>query len=209
MILEYKNTKSFLNYSNIMLIILGSKNPTKMQATEIVFKKFFPNMDVKVVGLNVDSNVSTQPIQIENVINGAINRARNSKKFVDSHKSDYLELPSFYCGIEAGLVSIPNTITGYLDYQFCAIIDNKDHLSIGSGSGWEYPSKVVKSVLADPSLEIGTIMGKISGDPNIKYKGGAIGFYSKGLLSRALITQECIQMALIPHLNQSEYFEFK
>ena len=109
-------------------------------------------------------------------------------------------------GIEAGLVPIPMTISGYLDYQFCAILDKDHKLSIGSGGGWEYPSEVIQQILSYPTLEIGAIMARISGDSEIKYKHGAIGFYSKNFLTRPIITEQCIEMALIPFLNPEIYF---
>jgi inosine/xanthosine triphosphatase len=190
-----------------MYVIVGSKNPGKITAVNNVCTKFFPGIQIKMFSYNSSSNVPKQPIGLDIVINGAINRASNASEYIQS-QSWFQDSPDVYfaVGIEAGLVPIPNTITGYLDFQFCAIMDQEKHLTLGSGSGWEYPPKVIQQVLDDPTLEIGTIMAEISGDSQIKYKNGAIGYYSKNILSRPIITEQCVEMALIPFLNKEDYF---
>jgi inosine/xanthosine triphosphatase len=190
-----------------MLIVVGTKNPSKIDAVKKVFMSFFSNEAIEVQGIAIKSEVPAQPIGIEQVIRGAIARAKNSQIYVNNHRDEYLQLPSFYIGIEAGLVPIPYTITGYLDYQFSVILNNAGWQSIGSGSGWEYPPEVIQQVKSNPKLEIGTIMANLSGDPQIKYRNGAIGYFSQNHLTRPQITQECIQMALIPHLNPKFYFK--
>jgi non-canonical (house-cleaning) NTP pyrophosphatase len=68
-----------------MLILIGSKNPTKIIATETIFKKFFENEQINVIGININSDVPSQPIGLENVMNGAINRAKNLIIYVKNH----------------------------------------------------------------------------------------------------------------------------
>jgi inosine/xanthosine triphosphatase len=190
-------------------VIIGSKNPVKINAIKNVFNRFFPTEKIIFSIFEVPSNVSNQPIGLENVIKGAINRAKNAFSMYLKNRDTTSDLKIFSVGIEAGLVSIPFTISGYLDYQYCAILDQDQHVSIGSGSGWEYPPEIIKEILNDPLLEVGTLMAKISGDPNVKYRNGAIGYYSKNLLTRPVITEECVQMALIPYLNHEKYFSNK
>lgn len=190
-----------------MIIVVGTSNPGKIDAVKSVFLSFFPHEMIEVQGITVKTDVPAQPIGIEQVIQGAISRAKNSQIFVYNNRVKFLQLPSFYIGIEAGLVSVPHTITGYLDYQFCAILNNAGWQSIGSGSGWEYPPEVIHQIKENPQLEIGTIMANLSGDSQIKYRNGAIGYFSQNHLKRPQITQECIQMALIPHLNPKMYFK--
>jgi inosine/xanthosine triphosphatase len=191
-----------------MQIIVGSTNPVKISAVKRVFSRFFPGETLKLENYDSPSNVTKQPIGLEIVINGAINRAENALTyFLKEREIPNQEERIFAIGIEAGLVSIPRTITGYLDFQYCAILDQYMHLSLGSGGGWEYPPNIIEMLKSDPDLEIGTIMAQISGDPETKYKNGAIGYYSQNKLTRPIITEQCVEMALIPYLNPELYFK--
>jgi inosine/xanthosine triphosphatase len=187
-------------------IWIGTRNQGKIQAVTNVFMNFFPQYKVFVKGQTVDSGVPAQPIGLDNVLNGAIQRAKNIKIWYSNNISQREQKADYFVGIEAGLVAIPHTISGYLDYQFCAIINSNNQMTIGSGSGWEYPRSVVERIKSDPKIEIGDIMAEISGDPDVKYKNGAIGIFSHNLLTRPKITEECVQMALIPFLNEKLYF---
>lgn len=194
-----------------MIIFVGSTNPVKISAVKQVFSTIFPNKNITVKNLEVSSEVSNQPIELNNVVKGAVKRAQNALKKAKRIFPTYFENEDkneeiFSIGIEAGLVSIPFTISGYLDYQFCAIIDKTGKISIGSNSGWEYPREVINSIINNRDLEIADIMAKISGDDDIKHHGGAIGYFSKGKLKREELTRQGIFMALIPWMNRNEYF---
>ena len=196
-----------------MIIFVGSINPVKINAVKQVFSIIFPKKNITVKSLDVSSEVSNQPIELNNVVKGAVKRAQNALEKAKKIFPTYFENEDkekdeqiFSIGIEAGLVSIPFTISGYLDYQFCAIIDKTGKISIGSNSGWEYPSEVINSIINNRDLEIADIMAKISGDNEIKHRGGAIGYFSKGKLKREELTRQGIFMALIPWMNQDKYF---
>jgi inosine/xanthosine triphosphatase len=183
-----------------MQLLIGSKNPIKVKSVKNVFRSYFLEEKLDIFSAGVPSEFSNQPVGLDEVINGAKNRAKN---IIEKFSGNW----DYSIGIEAGLVKIPSTISGFLDYQFCAIMNMDGNCSIGCGPGWEYPNSVVKSVLNNPEIEIGTIMGEISKNQNIKYEIGAIGHYSGGKITRTEITEQCIQMALIPFLNKFEYFK--
>jgi inosine/xanthosine triphosphatase len=191
-----------------MIVFVGSKNPVKINATKIEFSKAFPKQKIEIIAIEVCSSVSNQPVGLNSVTQGAINRAHNALNKAKEKFFNYFDAEEeiYAVGIEAGFIPIPSSISGYLDYQFCAVIDREENISIASGSGLDFPPKIVKTLIKDPTIELGTIMGEISGDENIKYRGGAIGFYSKGRITRTEITQQSVQMALIPFLNREQYF---
>ncbi len=192
-----------------MLVIVGSTNPVKIKATQIEFSKAFPHETIEIRGIKVSSDVSNQPIGLEKVTQGAINRAHNAMhKAKDEFAKEFHKHAEVYTvGIEAGFVPIPSSLSGYLDYQFCAILNLEGKISLSSGSGLDFPPKVVTSLLENPQLELGDIMGDLSGDAHIKSKGGAIGYYSGGRITRTDITRQGVQMALIPFLNKDVYFD--
>ncbi len=178
-------------------VAVGTKNPAKIEAVKLGFTKLFPDIECTVIPADVDSNVGVQPYGFESTIQGAINRAKNAYSTVfhtHIHTSFQMGI-----GIEAGMIPVPLTSTGYLDYQFCAVYFSNGSLSVGSGPGFEYPAKIVDKLLNDPShLEIGTIIAEISGIENTKENEGAIGLLTKNIFRRADILQYSVISALLP-----------
>ncbi len=70
----------------------------------------------------------------------------------------------------------PNTITGYIDLQWCAIFDGK-RVTLGVSSGFEYPPEVVKEVLN--GVEVGDVMDRITGVRDLGTKKGAVSHLSQ------------------------------
>lgn len=184
-------------------ICVGSLNPTKIEAVEIGFGKYFKKFEVfKIKG---DSKVPNQPIGMESILKGAINRAKTALDYLLSEINAKNDI--FGVGIEAGLVSVPYTRTGYMDFQFCAIIDENSRTSLGSGIAFEYPRGVIDELLNNKDLEIGLIIGKLAGNMNLKNELGAISFLSKNRIKRTEILTQAVICALLPWINKKLYKE--
>ncbi len=56
-------------------VAVGSMNPVKIEAVKLAFKKVFPKKQLEIVGVEVDSGVSVQPMNDRESIKGAKNRA--------------------------------------------------------------------------------------------------------------------------------------
>lgn len=175
-----------------MKVAVGSKNPVKVNATKNVLKKIYK--DVEVISVNVDSEVPHQPFGIDETIRGAINRAKNAY-------SDYFDIS---VGIESGLMETPNSITGYIDLQWCAVFDG-DMITLGVSAGFEYPPSVIEEVLK--GKEVGDVMDKVTGIDKLGQKTGAVSFLSKGMLDRTENTEQCVLTAMIPRMNEDIYFK--
>ncbi|MBI5793592.1 DUF84 family protein, partial [Candidatus Uhrbacteria bacterium] len=74
-----------------MRVVLGSKNDCKLQAVRQVLAEYPKFGDAHIVGVEVDSLVPEQPLNLDATIQGAINRANAA--FVDC---------DFTIGIEVG-----------------------------------------------------------------------------------------------------------
>jgi inosine/xanthosine triphosphatase len=175
-----------------MRVSVGTHNPVKVQATENVLRRFYPNLEIK--GVKVSSGVRDQPIGLEETVGGAINRAKNA----------YSNGFDMSVGIESGLLETPHSLTGFLDLQWCAIYDGEKN-TLGVSAGFEYPPLVIEEVLK--GKEVGTIMDQITGVDKLGQKTGAISYLSRGMLDRTENTEQCVLMALIPRLNPDLYFE--
>ncbi|WP_455276264.1 inosine/xanthosine triphosphatase [[Eubacterium] cellulosolvens] len=180
-----------------MKIGVGSENPNKVKSVESVMKKIYAQEDLKVVGLNVNSKISSQPFN-EETIKGAINRAGEVMNIIDADLA---------IGIEAGLFSFPFLSTNYLDIHLCAIQDKMKKITIGSSCGFELPQEVINRVLQD--REVGDVMDEFVGMKNIGKKMGAIGIFSKGLIDRSDLVQQAVLTAMIPRISKDFYFSKK
>ncbi len=182
-------------------VCVGSLNPTKVRAVEEALTKFFKIF--KVYNIKTDSKVSNQPIGLKNIIKGAINRAKSSLNYLMNEKK--IRNNIFGVGIEAGLAEVPYTKTGFMDFQFCAIINGEKQISLGSGIAFEYPKFVIDQILQEKDKEIGEIIGKLAGNENLKNESGAISFLSKNVITRKEILKEAVICAMLPFINKELY----
>ncbi|MBD3198345.1 MAG: inosine/xanthosine triphosphatase [Candidatus Lokiarchaeota archaeon] len=183
-----------------MKICVGSKNPVKINATKIAFESFFNN--VEIYSWLADSKVGDQPIGLNKILEGALNRSREALNSIRTKFPNEKEL--YGVGIEAGLVEISKANTGYMDFQFCIIIDKNEMTTIGSGVAFEYPSSVINQLFSEDK-EIGEIMGRIANNMNLKKESGAIGYLTNTTINRIDILTQAVICALVPRLNKELY----
>ncbi len=173
-----------------MKVAVGSTNSVKVKAVENVFRRVYG--EVSVESVPAASGVPSQPFGQETVT-GAINRAKSAfapQKF------------DMGVGIEAGLFKVGGEVELTIDIQFCAIYDGS-WLTLGCGSGFEYPPTVLDEVLS--GKEVGDVMSRVVGIDNLGEKQGAIGVLSKGMLTRTQLTEQSVFMALIPRMSPGLY----
>lgn len=178
-----------------MKINIGSKNNVKIEAVREVIQDYDILSDMEVEGRDVESGISEQPINIDETIQGAINRARNAYDGCE-----------YSFGIEDGLIQVQHTKTGYMNICACVIYDGqKNHL--GLSSAFEYPRAVIKLVL-EKEMDISQAFNKAGITKNTKIGSdiGAIGILTHGRLIRKDYTKQAIMMALI-HLENAKLFD--
>ena len=171
-----------------MKILMGTKNPGKIQGAKEAFEKYFDNVEIQ--GIAVNSEVGDQPFNQE-ILNGAKNRVKNLKKYA---KENQLE-PDFYISSEAG---ITNSLGEWIDINCVVIEDSKGFQSIGTSQGFPIPDKYIEEI---KETELGKVMDKIfSGKELGKGKGG-ISYLTKDEVSRIDLTRNAFIMALTKHIN--------
>jgi inosine/xanthosine triphosphatase len=169
-------------------VFVGTNNDVKLQAVKNVFEKIFEKVELEKVP--VSSNVPAQPYE-KDTITGAMNRAKGAlQQASDAH---------FGIGIEAGLFLDENT-KNYFDVQYCAVLDRGGRITLGHGSGFYYPPKVVEGLLKGKS--VGEVMAVVTGIQDIGHKQGAIGYLSKNILDRGGLTEQAVLMAMVPRLGE-------
>lgn len=177
-----------------MKILVGSKNPVKIASVEEAFSKYFDKIIVE--GINVDSGVSIQPVNDETYI-GAKNRALNLFELNTEKKLE----ADFFVGIEGGIVKQYNR---WFAFGCMCIIDKEKNSGFGNSPHFELPETIVKKLLS--GIELGDVMDEIMKEQNTKQRGGAIGFFTNGVMSRKELYVEGLKVALIPFLHKKMFF---
>ncbi len=109
-----------------MEILMGTKNPGKIEGAKQAFEKYFEN--VQIQGISVDSEVGDQPIN-KQIFQGAKNRVKNLKKYAKEKNIK----PDYYIASEAG---ITNLLGEWIDIN-AAVIESKEGLqSVGTSQGF-------------------------------------------------------------------------
>lgn len=191
---------------NNLYVAIGTKNHAKIQAVIDAFDFLYKDLDIKIEykTSKTDSGVGVQPIGLDLIIKGAKTRAKKAYE-QEFYEKIYPINQCFGVGIESGLVPITDSISGYMDFQFIAVVHN-GITTLGCGSAFEYPKFVIKTLFQGNAKEIGEVFEKLSGNPLIKQKEGAIGFLSQGKISRTDILKNGVIMALIPFIRSHLYF---
>ncbi|HLY12219.1 MAG TPA: inosine/xanthosine triphosphatase [Planctomycetota bacterium] len=116
-----------------MIVRVGSANPMKVRAVRRAFATFFGK--VKVVGMEVPSGVSSQPLSFGEIVRGA--RQRSRRAFGDCDYS---------VGIEAGVFRVASVSSRPFQITMACVFDGSRD-ALGSGPFYEVPPGLVRQVV--------------------------------------------------------------
>ena len=171
-----------------MKILMGTKNPGKIEGARQAFEKYFDSVEIE--GISVESEVGNQPFN-EEILQGAKNRIKNLKKYANNNniKAD------FYIASEAG---ITNLLGEWIDINAVVIEDSKGFQSIGTSQGFPIPEKYIEEI---KQTELGKVMDKIFSGKDLGKGKGGISYLTKNEVSRIDLTRNAFVMALTKHIN--------
>ena len=172
-----------------MKILMGTKNPGKVQGAKEAFSKYFD--DVEIIGVAVESNVGAQPIN-EDIFKGAKNRVTNLKKYALKNNIS----ADFYIASEAGITN--QLCDEWIDINAVVIEDSKGYQSKGISQGFPVPEKYMDEIKA---TELGKVMDKIFSGKDLGQGKGGINYLTKDVVSRIDLTRNAFIMALTKHIN--------
>ncbi|OGP84518.1 MAG: hypothetical protein A2Y95_11065 [Deltaproteobacteria bacterium RBG_13_65_10] len=184
-------------------ILVGSLNAPKVDAVREAFVAYFADVDVR--GVEVASGVPDQPIGWEEIVTGAVNRAERA--FAAGHCD-------LGIGYEDGLVAVPLTRTGHVNFGCCAIFDGKRH-AFGFSSGFEYPGECTKRGV-EMGIPVGDTFDEVfaaatgaappEGGPSSRTVGN-VGKLTGGKMVRREYTRHAVICALIQLRHPGLYGE--
>ncbi len=172
-----------------MKILMGTKNPGKIEGARQAFAKYFDNIEIE--GIAVESNVGAQPVN-EEILQGAKNRIKNLKKYANNNniKAD------FYIASEAG---ITNLLGEWIDINAVVIEDSKGFQSIGTSQGFPIPDKYIEEI---KQTELGKVMDRLFRGKELGKGKGGISFLTKDEITRIDLTRNAFIMALTRFINE-------
>lgn len=168
-------------------INVASLNKNKTDAVREVFTSY------EVRGIACKSGVREQPVGLDEIIKGAIYRAKAVFRNCE-----------YSTGIEDGIAQVPMTLSGHMNFCCCAIYDGR-RVYLGFGPAFEYPSECTQRVL-DEGITISEAFNTLTQEPDIGYKEGIIGWLTKGRINRKDYTKHAVEMAKIQIDNPEIYF---
>jgi inosine/xanthosine triphosphatase len=177
-----------------MKIVVASQNPVKVSACETAFRHYLrpkeESLDVSTV--DVDSGVSEQPIGLEIIKTGAINRVKNAQEA--DPDSDY------WIGIEGGVDWRNEDL---VEFSITAILNRENIMSTARTGEFKLPPKIAKLIRSGETL--GSAADKVFSTKNSKQKEGAVGFLTKSAVTRESYLRQSVIFAAIPFFNPQLY----
>jgi len=164
-------------------ISVGSQNPVKLMSATAGFRTMFPDQVFTSQGYAVQSGVSDQPMSCDETLLGATNRANALKELADS---------DYYVGIEGGIEIIDGT---YFANAWIVIFDRNGKVARGRSGSFALPPKVQS--LVESGIELGHANDQVFDKTNSKQSGGAVGSLTGGVISRQVLYEHAMALALV------------
>ena len=177
-----------------MLIAVGSTNPAKISAAKIGFGKVFQREKIKVIGIDVKSGISHQPMSDRESVKGAINRAKAALKSVKG--------ANYGVGMEGGLHKIGKN---WFESGLIAVIDKNGKVSLASSSRWQVSNKVINKL--NNKNELSHIYEQIAKVENAKDVGGVMSLVTAGLVPRDVAYSHGVIFALAPFFSNPDFWD--
>ena len=172
-----------------MKILIGTKNPGKIQGAKEAFEKYFANIDI--LGIPVSSGVSEEPVNHE-IYEGARTRVDNLIKYAEENQI----AAEYFLGIESG---ITNLLGKWVIINIAVIKNKEGYESWGTSSAFPVPDKYVEEITA---TDLGQVMDKMFKQNDLRSNKGGINFLTNGVISRIDLTREAFIMALTQYINE-------
>ena len=173
-----------------IVVAVGTKNPAKIEGIKQAFAKYYKDVEVRPV----DSSkvAKAQPKGLDEMTAGATARARYALSVAGG---------DFGVGVEAGIFTIGSL---YFDNQVGAIADKSGNVSLGHSAGYMLPREDMETLFREGE-ELERWAERVSGIEEVGDKGGFINFLTKGVITRADLTEQCVVTALAPRLHRDIY----
>jgi inosine/xanthosine triphosphatase len=169
-------------------IAVGSTNPVKIGCVAEAATRFWPACIVS--GVETDSGVNAQPRSDEEMLAGALNRARQALEKMTN--------ADFGVGIEGGVLDEPEGMWAYA----WVVVQHRDGRQ-GRGQTGRFLLPPPVATLVRAGMELGHADDLFFGRQDSKQREGAVGILSNGEVTRLQLYQPAVIFALFPFLHEA------
>lgn len=173
-------------------IIVGSKNPVKLETVTRAFLLVFPEGEHTFVPHSAPSGVPDQPWGNDETRLGAKNRA-------DACATEYPHA-DYFVGLEGGLERLGDDTWAF---AWMCVRDTRGRYGYGRTGSFVLPP--VLAALIEAGKELGHASDEFFRMHNTKQQGGSVGILSNGLISRADFYHDAVIFALMPFMQATLY----
>ncbi len=173
-----------------LLFAVGSENPVKINCVAEAVAEYWP--EARAAGAGTESGVNAQPDSDDEMLAGALNRARQAL--------DKIPEAQFGVGIEGGTLDSGD---GMWAYAWVVIVDREGNIGKGQTGRFLLPEGVARLVRG--GLELGLADDRFFSRDNSKQKDGAIGILSGGRVTRLALYKPAVTFALLPFVHPEYY----
>lgn len=172
-----------------MLVLVGSKNPVKVNAAKHAFEQYFDS--VEVMGIDAPSGVPEQPVN-DDILGGARNRIKSLKSYANENNIG----ADFFAAIESG---VTDKFGVWLNINFAVIESRDGYESVGTSEGFPVPKKLIGEII---DTNLGSVMDRLFNSTNMKQGKGGV-YYLTRNYTREDISKSAFTMALTQFVNEN------
>mgnify|MGYP001420678713 CR=1 FL=1 len=169
-------------------IFVGSANPVKINAVVSAACETWPT--VQIIGHDVASGISAQPIGDDETKEGARNRAKAALQ-LGLTQSKVSPETTLGVGLEGGVVKLDD---GLYSTVWVSVMDSQGNLAESNGARFKVPEPIAALILEGG--EMGPVVAKLVGVANVRQKQGMIGVITNGFVDRTEEYTGITKMAL-------------
>ena len=172
-----------------MIVVVASRNPVKISATREAFATLYPDAELDVISVDVDSGAGDQPISDVATRQGARTRAIRAR--------DRLPEADFWVGLEGGIEVIDEQL---MAFAWMAVHGRTGGISEARSVTLPLPPAIKE--LVDGGMELGEANDRVFATVNSKQGGGAFGLLTDGLYTREGVYAQTLIIAITPFVNE-------
>ncbi len=175
-------------------VVVASKNPVKINATQRWFEKMLLWSDFSFEGISVSSGVPDQPMSSQETYTWAVNRASHARQ--EAPDADYR------VGIEGWVEKMWEHMEVF---AWIVVLWKEDDKKIWSSKTWTFllPPKLVE--LIEQWYELWDADDIVFWKTNSKQKNWAVWLLTHNNIDRTTYYEESVILALIPFLHPEFY----
>jgi inosine/xanthosine triphosphatase len=173
-------------------VVVASRNPVKVRAVREGFARVWAGEGFEVVGVEVGSGVSDQPMNDGETLRGAETRAANARVVVPD--------AAFWAGVEGGVGERDGRLEAF---AWAVVVGADGRVGRSRTATFELPPRVAE--LVHQGVELGHADDQVFGRSNSKQANGAVGLLTRDLIDRAGYYEHAVVLALVPFMNPEHY----